>query len=105
MSTAYADLVTSVQELAPTGRQTQRVGLAQVLGALLERPTWCEPELARAWPQPTQPRHGRLKRLTRWLANPRLDELVLAQRWLPRSSHFSAEARGPPMAGRSCRCW
>ena len=92
MSTAYADLLTYVQELAPTWRKTQHGGLALLLEALLERPTLCEPELARAWPQPTQPLHGRLKRLTRGLANPRLDELVLAQHWLKLSYHFSADA-------------
>jgi hypothetical protein len=63
-----------------------------LLAALWERPTLCATELARAWPQPTQPLHGRLKRLTRWLANPRLDELVLAQHWLKLSYHFSADA-------------
>jgi len=51
-----------------------------LLGALLERPTLCETDLARAWPRPDQPLHGRLKRLTRLLANPRLDELALAVR-------------------------
>ncbi len=92
MSAAYADLLTYVQELAPTWRKTQHVGFAQLLGALLERPTLCETELARAWPQPAQPLHGRLKRLTRLLANPRLDELALVQRWLKLSYHFSADA-------------
>jgi hypothetical protein len=92
MSAAYADLVTYVQDLAPTWRKTQHEGFAQVLGALLERPTLCETELARAWPAPDQPLHGRLKRLTRLLANPRLDELALAVRWLKLSYHFSADA-------------
>jgi hypothetical protein len=71
MSAAYADLVTYVQHLAPTWRKTQHEGFAQLLGALLERPTLCETESARAWPHPEQPLHGRLKRLTRWLSNPR----------------------------------
>jgi hypothetical protein len=92
MHPAYAELVTYIQALAPTWRKTQHVGFAQLLGALFERPTLCETELARAWPEPTQPLHGRLKRLTRLLANPRLDELVLAQHWLKLSYHFSADA-------------
>ena len=92
MSAAYADLVSFVQALAPTWRKTQHEGFAQLLAALLERPTLCETELARAWPRPEQPLHGRLKRLTRLLCNPRLDELALAVRWLKLSYHFSADA-------------
>jgi len=91
MSAAYADLMTYVQHLAPTWRKTQHAGFAHLLSALLERPTLCETELARAWPRPEQPLHGRLKRLTRLLSNPRLDELALAQRWLKLSYHFSAD--------------
>jgi hypothetical protein len=92
MSAAYADLVTYVQDLAPTWRKTQHEGFAQLLAAVLERPTLCVTELARAWPRPDQPLHGRLKRLTRLLANPRLDELALSVRWLKLSYHFSADA-------------
>jgi hypothetical protein len=92
MSAAYADLVSFVEGLAPTWRKTQHAGFAQLLAALLERPTLCETELARAWPRPEQPLHGRLKRLTRLLGNPRLDELALAVRWLKLSYHFSADA-------------
>ena len=76
MSAAYADLVCYVQHLAPTWRKTQHEGFAQVLAALLERPTLCLRDLARAFPHPERPLHGRLKRLTRLLANPRLDELA-----------------------------
>jgi len=92
MYPAYAELLTYIQDLAPTWRKTQHVGFAHLLGALLERPTLCETELARAWPAAPHPLHGRLKRLTRLLANPRLDELALAQRWLQLSYHFSADA-------------
>ncbi|HEX2186227.1 MAG TPA: transposase [Chloroflexota bacterium] len=92
MSAAYADLVRFVQSLAPTWRKTQHEGFAHLLGGLLERPTLCPTELARAWPRPDQPLHGRLKRLTRLLANPRLDELAFAVRWLKLSYHFSADA-------------
>jgi hypothetical protein len=92
MSAAYADLVHFVQSLAPTWRKTQHAGFAHLLGALLERPTLCLTELARAWPRPDQPLHGRLKRLTRLLRNPRLDELALTVRWLKLSYHFCVEA-------------
>src|SRR5438067_10702848 len=92
MSAAYADLVTYVQALGPTWRKTQHAGFAQLLAAVLERPTLCETELARAWPRPDQPLHGRLKRLTRLLANPRLDELALTVRRLKLAYHFSADA-------------
>ena len=92
MSAAYADLVSYVQHLAPTWRKTQHEGFAQLLAALLERPTLCLSELARAFPHPAQPLHGRLKRLTRLLGNPRLDELALAARWLKLSYHFCADA-------------
>jgi hypothetical protein len=92
MPPAYAELLTYIQNLAPTWRKTQHRGFAYLLGALLERPTLCETELARAWPEAGQPLHGRLKRLTRLLGNPRLDELALAQRWLKLSYHFSADA-------------
>jgi len=99
MHPAYAELLTYIQDLAPTWRKTQHVGFAHLLGALLERPILCETELARAWPEAAQPLHGRLKRLTRLLANPRLDELALAQRWLKLSYHLSADAPALP-AGR-----
>ena len=92
MSTAYAEVLTYIQDLAPTWRKTQHEGFAHLLEALLERPTLGETELARAWPEAAQPLHGRLKRLTRLLANPRLDELAFAQRWLKLSYHFSADA-------------
>jgi hypothetical protein len=95
MSAAYADLLHFVQSLAPTWRKTQHVGFAHLLQAVLERPTLCLTELARAWPRPAQPLHGRLKRLTRLLRNPRLDELALTVRWLKRSYQFCVDT--PPL--------
>lgn len=92
MSAAYADLVRYVQHLAPTWRKTQQEGFAQLLAALLERPTLCETELARAWPRSEQPLHGRLKRLTRLLRNPGLDELALTIRGRKLSYRFSTDA-------------
>src|SRR5688500_20116122 len=101
MSAAYADLVSFVQALAPTWRKTQHEGFAQLLAALLERPTLCETELARAWPRPEQPLHGRHTRLTQLLCHPRLDELALAVRWVQRRNHTLHDAAthmdGPPL--------
>ena len=78
----YAELRAYVQHLAPTWRKPQHENFARLIAALFERPTLCVSELARAWPRPSQSRHGRLKRLLRFLANPRLDEVALSQRWL-----------------------
>jgi hypothetical protein len=55
MSAAHADLVSYLQHLAPTWRKTQQEGFARLLAALLERPTLCLTELARAFPRPAQP--------------------------------------------------
>ena len=100
MPSAYAELANYIQNLAPTWRKTQHEGIAHLLGALLERPTLCETDLARVWPEPDQPLHGRLKRLTRLLATPRRHELPLAFHWLKLSYQFSADA--PMLAdGRS----
>ena len=38
---------------------------------------------------PGQPLHGRLKRLLRFLANPRLDEVALSRRWLKLGHRFA----------------
>src|SRR6187455_2113111 len=70
MSAAYADLVSYVQHLAPTWRKTQHEGFAPSLAAPLARPTLCLRELARPFPPPAQPLHGRLQRLTRLLGPP-----------------------------------
>jgi hypothetical protein len=89
----YAEVLSFVQQLTPTWRKTQQANLAQLTLAVLERPTRCLCELARAYPRPDQPRHGRLKRLPRLLDNPRLDELALPSRWLTLSYRFG---RDPP---------
>jgi hypothetical protein len=90
----YAELRSYVQHLAPTWRKTQHENFARLIGAVFERPTLCVSELARAWPTPSQPLHGRLKRLLRLLANPRLDELALSTRWLKLSYRFGAGVPG-----------
>ncbi len=90
----YAELRTFVQHLAPTWRKTQHENFARLIAALFERPTLCASELARAWPAPGRPLHGRLKRLLRFLANPRLDELALSRRWLKLGYRFAEAVPG-----------
>jgi hypothetical protein len=68
--------------MAPTWGKHQHQNQALLLAALQERPSLVLTELARAYPQPAQPLHGRLKHLTRFLDNPRLDEVALFVRWL-----------------------
>ena len=92
----YADVLIFVQHVAPTWRKPQQANLAHLVQALLERPTLCLSELARAFPAPDRPLHGRLKRLTRFLANPRLDELALPARWLVLSCRFGTDPPEQP---------
>ena len=94
MSLPYASILTAVQHLTPTWRKPQQVGLADLVTALFDRPSLCLAELARSLPPADRPLHGRIKRLGRWLSNPRLDELALTQRWLKLSYHFASE---PPV--------
>jgi hypothetical protein len=82
MDLAYGDLCYFIQQLTPTWRKTQHRNLTLLVQALMARPSLCLSNLARAYPEPHQPLHGRLKRLTRFLDNPRLDELALSVRWL-----------------------
>jgi hypothetical protein len=98
----YAQILTFVQHLSPTWRQPQQVTLAQLVAALLERPGLCLTNLARALPAASQPLHGRLKRLGRWLDNPRLDELALSARFLKLSYRFGADVPDQP-AGPGAR--
>ena len=91
MAVPYEEVRPFVQHLAPTWRKPQHENFARLLVALLERPTLCLSELARAWPRAEQPLHGRLKRLLRFLDNPRLDEVALAVRWLKLSYRFGAD--------------
>lgn len=95
MGISYTDLLAFVQQLAPTWNKNQHVNLTLVLNALLERPTLCLSNLAREYPAPSQSLHGRLKRLMRFLDNPRLDEGALFFRWLMLSYRFGAD---PPQS-------
>lgn len=96
MCPPYAEIRTFVQHLTPTWRKPQHENFARLVGAVLERPTLCLSDLARAWPAPAQPLHGRLKRLGRFLENPRLDELALASRWFKLSYRFGQAVPGAP---------
>lgn len=85
MIAAYSEIVGFVQQMAPTWRKPQQEMLAQVMSALVERPSLYESEIARGLPdgrhsQGPQSLHGRLKRLERFVGNPRLDEVALFQR-------------------------
>jgi hypothetical protein len=87
----YAQILAFVQQLAPTWCKPQHVNFAQLIGALLERENLALADLARALPRPTQPLHGRLKRVGRFLDNPHLDELALFVRWLKLTYHFGTD--------------
>lgn len=88
MAISYNDLLSFVQHFAPTWRKIQHVNLALLLSSLLECQTLCLSDLARAYPSPTQPLHGRLKRLMCFLDNPNLDEAALFLRFLKLAYRF-----------------
>jgi Transposase DDE domain len=101
MSLTYADVLTFVQNLTPTWVKPQQAMLSHVLCALAERPSLCLSELARALPDGPHARgaqslHGRLKRLNRFLDNPRLDEPALFWRWYRLALHFGSEIAEAP---------
>src|SRR5512135_3384787 len=101
MSLTYADALTFVQNLTPSWVKPQQAMLAHVLCALVERPSLCPAELARALPdgphvQGPQSLHGRLKRLNRFLDNPRLDEPEIFYRWYRLAVRFSADVPHAP---------
>jgi hypothetical protein len=101
MSPTYADVLTFVQNLTPTWVKPQQVMLSQVICALAERPSLCLSELARGLPdgphaQGGQTLHGRLKRLNRFLDNPRLDEPEIFLRWYRLALHFGSEMAEAP---------
>jgi hypothetical protein len=100
MALQVCDAVSFVQSLAPTWRKTQQVMLAEMMVALQERPTLCLSDIARslsagAHASPQNPLHGRLKRIDRFLSNPRLDEVALWVRLTRLAYHFSADPPQP----------
>lgn len=106
MSLELCDALSFVQSLTPTWCKTQQVMLAELLRATQERPTLCLSDIARALPtgpgaSAGQSLHGRLKRLERFLSNPRLDEAALFVRWYHLTLRFGADpaasADEPPL--------
>jgi hypothetical protein len=87
----YPQSLAFVQQIAPTWCKPQHVNFAHLIDALLERENLALSDLARALPEPTQPLHGRLKRLGRFLDNPHLDDIALFVRWLKLSYRFGAD--------------
>jgi hypothetical protein len=92
----YAAILAFVQHSAPTWRKTQHVNFARLVAALLERENLALSDLVRALPEPTQPLHGRLKRVGRFLDNPQLDETALFVRWLKLTYRFGADLPQAP---------
>ena len=97
----YAEICAFVQQIAPTWCKTQQTNFARLIVALLERENLAISDLGRALPRPTQRLHGRLKRLGRFLDNPRLDEAALCVRWLKLAYRFGADL--PPASGSKPR--
>ena len=96
MIVPYAAILAFVQHSAPTWRKTQHVNFARLVAALLERENLALSDLVRALPEPTQPLHGRLKRVGRFLDNPQLDETALFVRWLKLTYRFGADLPQAP---------
>lgn len=87
----YPRILIAINSALPTLASTQATNLALVVSALLARRTCCLSALARAFPTPTvrriaHPKHDllhRLKRLWRFLDNPRLDPLAIQTAMIP----------------------
>jgi hypothetical protein len=77
----YLLLASFLKQVAPNWRKTQLTNLTLLSYALFRKRSLCVAELARAYPTPTKPRLRRpkhillyqVKRLRRFLGNPRLD--------------------------------
>lgn len=91
MSVPYSDLLAFVQSLTPTWGKHQHEMLARLALGLIARGNLKLTEIARELPRPDQPLHGRLKRIDRFLDNPRLDEAALFLRWFKLSYRFGEE--------------
>jgi hypothetical protein len=92
----YPQILAFVQQIAPTWCKPQHLNFAQLIEALLERENLALSDLARALPRPTQPLHGRVKRVGRFLDNPHLDEIALFVRWLKLTYRFGADLPQDP---------
>jgi len=87
----YADLRAYVQSLTPTWGKHQHEMLARIVAGLFERGSLKLTEVAREIPRPDQSLHGRLKRIGRFLDNPRLDEAALFVRWFKLAYRFGED--------------
>lgn len=104
MALQLCDVISFVQSLVPTWRKTQQVMFAEIMAALHERPALCLSDIARSLsPGPRasrhRPLHGRLKRIGRFLSNPRLDEVALWVRLIRLAYHFGTDAVEPVRSG------
>lgn len=99
--TVYPLLGSFLKQLAPSWRKTQLDNLTCLSCALYERRSLCLAELARAYPPPKKPRarhpkhvlFHRLKRLRRFLTNPRLD-FVPVFRYLVKLGNIVCQSPG-----------
>lgn len=84
----YPQLLLFIKEIAPSWRKTQLVNLTLLAQAFFHRRSLVLTELARCYPIPSQrkvehPKHGllhRVKRVWRFIRNPRLDQEALMLR-------------------------
>lgn len=89
--TWYPRIQTAIKTTLAFLAPTQATNLALLVSALLTRRTLCLSDLARAYPLPVQrrspaPKHDllhRLKRLWRFLNNPRVDPLAVHLALIP----------------------
>jgi hypothetical protein len=95
----YPELRAFVQHLTPTWGKHQHEMLARITAGLIIRGNLKLTEIAREMPRSNQPLHGRLKRIGRFLDNPRLDEAALFVRWLKLSYRFGEDL---PQAEDQC---
>jgi hypothetical protein len=75
----YPDIVRFIKSLAPLLRKTRLVNLALLASAIILRRSLCLSELARAYTSPEKHCY-RLKRLWRFLDNPKVDFSLIRQR-------------------------
>ena len=91
MPLCYESVLAAIQAVLPDGVPTQVVNLALLVSAFLLKRSCTLSELARAYPaaptrrtpQPKHDLHYRLRRLDRFLSNPRFDPVVVQCAFIP----------------------
>jgi hypothetical protein len=91
MVLCYESLLVAIQYVLPTAVPTQLVNLALLVSAFLVKRSCGLSELARAYPpirqrrtpQPKHDLHYRVRRLDRFLANPRIDPVTVQCAFIP----------------------